>query len=136
MTALVACPCGRADAKKRPVAYADCCGRLIDFFDTSAAPDAEHLMRSRYTAFVLQRSDYLLATWHGSKRPASLDFDAGAKWLGLEVRDHKVTGTDTAEVTFVARYRLPTGAVRMHERSSFVREDARWFYVEGVLVNT
>jgi SEC-C motif-containing protein len=119
------------DAKKRAVTYADCCGRFIDHFSHTPAPDAEHLMRSRYSAFALERADYLLATWHSSTRPASLDFDAGAKWLGLEVREHKTTGTDTAEVEFVARCRVDGRAVRLHERSRFVREDGRWFYVDG-----
>jgi SEC-C motif-containing protein len=113
------------------VAYADCCGRYVDHFSDAPAPDAEHLMRSRYSAFALERADYLLATWHSSTRPASLDFDAGAKWLGLDVREHKTTGTDTAEVEFVARYRVDGRAVRLHERSRFVREDGRWFYVDG-----
>ena len=131
MSAAQACPCGRMDAKKRAVAYTECCGRFIDHWDTVPAPDAAHLMRSRYTAFVREHAAYLLATWHASTRPAALDFDAQAKWLGLEVRDHRMTGDNTAEVTFVARYRLPSGAVRMHERSRFVHEDGRWFYVDG-----
>ena len=131
MSAAQACPCGRMDAKKRAVAYTECCGRFIDHWDTVPAPDAAHLMRSRYTAFVREHAAYLLATWHASTRPAALDFEAQAKWLGLEVRDHRVTGDNTAEVTFVARYRLPSGAVRMHERSRFVHEDERWFYVDG-----
>lgn len=131
MASAVSCPCGRTDAKQRFLAYADCCGCFIDHLDSDPAPDAEHLMRSRYTAFVRERADYLLATWHPSTRPASLDFEAGAKWLGLEVREHHITSDNTAEVTFVARYRLPSGAVRMHERSRFVREDGRWFYVDG-----
>ena len=131
MSMSASCPCGRVDVKKRAVAYADCCGRLIDYLSDAPAPDAEHLMRSRYSAFVLERADYLLATWHSSTRPASLDFDAGAKWLGLEVREHKTTGADTAEVEFVGRYRLEGRAVRLHERSRFVREDGRWFYVDG-----
>ena len=131
MRAAHECPCGRVDAKNRAVAYADCCGRFVDHFDTTPAPDAEHLMRSRYSAFVREQADYLLATWHGSTRPATLDFEAGAKWLGLEVREHKVTGIDTAEVAFVARYRLAGQAVRLHERSRFVREGGRWFYVDG-----
>ena len=131
MTTVVACPCGRTDAKRRPLAYGACCGAFVNHFDATPAPNAEALMRSRYSAFVHERADYLLATWHPSTRPASLDFDAGAKWLGLEVREHHMTGDHTAEVTFVARYRLPSGAVRMHERSRFVREDGRWFYVDG-----
>lgn len=131
MSASAACPCGRVDAKKRIVAYANCCGRFVDHFDTVSAPDAEHLMRSRYSAFVREQADYLLATWHSGTRPTSLDFDAGAKWLGLELREHKVTSADTAEVEFVARYRVDGRAVRLHERSRFVREDGRWFYVDG-----
>ncbi len=88
-------------------------------------------MRSRYSAFVLLDAAHLLATWHASTRPASLEFDPSAKWLGLEVRAHQATGADTAEVEFVARYRLEGRAVRLHERSRFVREDGRWFYVDG-----
>jgi len=131
MNALASCPCGRVDAKKRAVAYADCCGRFVEHFATTPAPDADHLMRSRYSAFILERADYLLATWHSSTRPASLDFDVGAKWLGLDVREHKTTRADAAKVEFVARYRVAGAAVRLHERSRFVREDGRWFYVDG-----
>ncbi len=131
MTESTPCPCGRVDAKKRAIAYVDCCGRFVGHINDVPAPDAEHLMRSRYSAFVLAHADYLLATWHSSTRPAALDFDAGAKWLGLEVREHKVTGADTAEVEFVARYRVDGRAVRLHERSRFARKDGRWFYVDG-----
>ena len=126
-----ACPCGRVDAKLRAVAYANCCGRFVDHVDDTPAPDAEHLMRSRYSAFVNERADYLLATWHSSTRPASLDFEVDAKWLGLDVRGYDVTGADTAEVEFVARYRVAGRAVRMHERSRFMRENGRWFYLDG-----
>ena len=125
------CPCGSVDAKRRAVAYANCCGRFVDHVNDTPAPDAEHLMRSRYSAFVNERADYLLATWHSSTRPASLDFEVDAKWLGLDVRGYDVTGADTAEVEFVARYRVAGRPVRMHERSRFVREDGRWYYVDG-----
>ena len=129
-----ACPCGRLQGsgpKAKPLAYADCCGRFIDHWDAQPAPDAECLMRSRYTAFVRERADYLLATWHPSHRPASLDFDAAAQWLGLEVRGHWVKDVDHAEVEFVARHRLGGRAVRLHERSRFVGEGGRWYYVDG-----
>ena len=88
-------------------------------------------MRSRYSAYVLGLEPYLLATWHASTRPAALDFDAGAKWLGLTVRGHRATDDGRAEVEFVARYRVQGRAVRLHENSRFVREGGRWFYVDG-----
>lgn len=89
-------------------------------------------MRSRYSAFVLERGDYLQVTWHASKRPSTIRFDPGVKWLGLEVRDFKVLDDTHAEVEFVARQRDRSGrAVRLHERSRFVREEGRWYYVDG-----
>jgi SEC-C motif-containing protein len=113
------------------VAYSACCGRFIDHWESAPAPDAEHLMRSRYTAFVCENASYLLATWHSSERPPELAFEPGAKWLGLQVKDFVATGADTAEVEFVARFRVAGRAVRLHERSRFVQEAGRWYYVDG-----
>ena len=129
------CPCGRTSANSTKFAktqfqpFSACCGPYLN--ESAPAPDAESLMRSRYSAFVLQRADYLLATWHASTRPATLDFAPGAKWLGLEVRSHKQLDPDHAEVEFVARCREAGRAVRLHERSRFVRESGRWFYIDG-----
>lgn len=125
------CPCGRQDARGRALTLGACCGPYLD--GTQEASDAECLMRSRYSAFVLGRVDYLLRTWHPSKRTATLELEPQARWLGLEVRSHRATGADTAEVEFVARFRLGGRAVRQHERSRFVREDGRWFYLDGEL---
>ncbi len=131
-----ACPCGRLGVRQRPLAYADCCGRYLDGWATTPAPDAECLMRSRYTAFVRERADYLLATWHASQRPAALQFEAGVRWLGLEVRDRQSTGADQAEVAFVARQRDAGGrAHRLAERSRFVREVGRWYYLDAIETN-
>lgn len=133
--ALAPCPCGRTDARQRPLAWAACCGVHVDDWD-SPAPDAERLMRSRYSAFVRQRADYLLATWHPRTRPDTLEDAPQLKWLGLQVRAHRVLDATHAEVEFVARSRLAGRASRLHERSRFVREaDAagrlRWYYVDG-----
>jgi SEC-C motif-containing protein len=126
------CPCGRLDARGRPLPLVQCCGRYVGHFEAAPAPDAEALMRSRYTAFVLQDEPYLLATWHAGKRPSRVRFDAGTRWLGLEVKQHRVVDDTHAEVEFVARCRDAGGAAtRMHERSRFVREGGRWFYLEG-----
>ncbi len=88
-------------------------------------------MRSRYCAFVLGRSDYLLATWHASTRPADVMLDDGTKWLGLDVRRHTALDTNHASVEFVARYRTLGRGGRLHELSRFVLEAGRWYYVEG-----
>jgi SEC-C motif-containing protein len=96
-----------------------------------AAPDAESLMRSRYSAFVRGDVPYLLATWHSSQRPAELTLEPAAKWLGLEIKQYRSTDEHKAEVEFVARFRSGGKAVRQHERSRFVREDGRWVYVDG-----
>ncbi|MDB5844854.1 MAG: hypothetical protein JWP79_2164 [Polaromonas sp.] len=131
------CPCGSTMAnsakpfKLQPLLFSTCCGSYLN--DNIPAPDAQALMRSRYSAFVLERADYLLATWHASTRPSALDFAPGAKWLGLEVRSHTVLDAGHAEVEFVARCRDAGRATRLHERSRFVRESGRWFYVDGDL---
>ena len=90
-----------------------------------------NLMRSRYSAFVLGRVDYLLATWHASTRPADVSVDKGTKWLGLEVRRHTVIDADHAQVEFVARYRIQGRGGRIHELSRFVLEAGRWYYLDG-----
>lgn len=89
-------------------------------------------MRSRYSAFVMGNEPYLLATWHPRFRPASVDLDANTRWLGLSVRAASSTGDGRAEVEFIARYKVGGGsAVRLHERSRFVCEDGRWYYLDG-----
>jgi SEC-C motif-containing protein len=123
-----ACPCGGA------LGYSACCGHFHIGALRLQAPTAEALMRSRYSAFVLGLRDYLLATWHASTRPASLEIDPpGLKWLGLDVRRHEQQDADHATVEFVARSKLGGRAQRLHEISRFVREDGRWFYVDGDL---
>ena len=120
------CPCGL------PRAYLDCCGRYHAGPQHLQAPDAEALMRSRYSAFVNGLPDYLLATWHASTRPALLEADPpGLRWLGLDVRRHEVQDADHATVEFVARSKLGGRAQRLQETSRFVREQGRWFYVDG-----
>lgn len=109
----------------------ECCGRHLDGADQPAT--AEALMRSRYCAYVLGREAYLLATRHPATKPASLRLveEPRPKWLGLEVKRHERQDSDHAIVEFLARYKVNGRAHRMHEVSRFVREDGRWFYVDG-----
>jgi SEC-C motif-containing protein len=120
------CPCGSN------CPYGKCCGI---WHAGAPAPDAQSLMRSRYSAFVLCNEQYLLTTWHPTKRPASIPFNKNQKWLGLRVVAAKITGEACAEVEFIARSRVSNAAaVRQHERSRFIREGGVWFYVDGDVV--
>ena len=119
------CPCesGRA--------YTDCCAKFIE---AGQQPEtAEQLMRSRYSAYVLQREDYLLRTWHASTRPLELNLDK-VQWLGLQLRCTQAGSVTDREgvVEFVARYKRQGRAERLHETSRFVRDEGQWFYVEAL----
>ena len=114
------CPCGL------PEPYEGCCGRM---HSGTAAPTAEALMRSRYSAFVKGDTGYLLRTWHPRTRPGRLELDPGMRWTGLEILD-TVDGSAfhaTGVVEFRASYR--GGALR--ERSRFERVEGAWVYVDG-----
>lgn len=120
-----ACPC----SPDRD--YAACCAPL---HAGAPAADAAALMRSRYSAYALGLHGYVLDTWHASTRPTAIEPDEAVRWLGLDVREQVADG-DTAEVEFVARWRAGGArAQRLHERSRFVREDGRWFYVDGTFL--
>ena len=118
------CPCDSG------LAYADCCGPWHKGMDAgSYAPTPEALMRSRYSGYVLGLLDYLLFTWHPSAAPGDLELPP-VKWLGLEVCSAVAAG-DAGIVEFVARCRDGGKAQRMHETSRFVRQDGRWYYIDG-----
>ena len=120
-----ACPCGSA------LEYPACCG--IYHAGLLAPPDAEALMRARYSAYVNNLESYLLATWHPDTCPVDLGMDTMPRpqWLGLEVRAHCVLDDQRATVEFVARYKLNGRATRLHEISRFTRTDGLWCYIDG-----
>ena len=95
---------------------------------------AEELMRSRFEAFRRADAAWLLRTWHPSTRPDSLDLADNPRWRGLQIVDTAAGGPDddAGVVEFRATYLDSAGALGiLHERSNFVRERGRWFYVDG-----
>jgi SEC-C motif domain protein len=119
------CPCGGAR-------YAACCGRFHAGPLHLQAPTAEALMRSRYSAYVLELGAYLQDTWHPSTCPAEPPhFEPGLKWLGLDVKRHAVIDETHAVVEFTARSKLGGRAHRLHESSRFEVVEGRWFYLDG-----
>ena len=119
------CPCGSR------LQFEDCCGPVLA--RTVQAKTAEALMRSRYTAYTLQETEYLLQSWHKDFRPASLPMDENLKWLGLKIKacQHGLQGDNNGVVEFVARYKIGGRAHRLHEISRFTKIDGAWVYIDG-----
>lgn len=90
-------------------------------------------MRSRYTAFATGNELYLLATWHPSTRPASLNLNEPPvpKWIGLQILRHQQDDPSHAMVEFVAHYKINGRACKLHEISRFVFESGKWLYLDG-----
>jgi SEC-C motif-containing protein len=121
----VTCPCGSG------LAFAECCER---FHQGTAAPTAEALMRSRYSAFAVGDHDYLVRTWHPSTRPKRITLDPGQEWIRLQVLSSAGGFLDTEGVVeFTATWRLAGHSDVLHETSRFVRENGQWFYVAGIV---
>lgn len=120
------CPCGRGEP------YSSCCAPL---HAGEAAPSAERLMRSRYCAFALGLTGYLLDSWDPATRPAALELDPELTWRRLVVETPEAGGPFDREgwVTFTAIARGPEGRVAQRERSHFTRTaGGTWRYVDGV----
>jgi len=118
------CPCGSGER------FDGCCAPLLRGAD---APSAERLMRSRYTAFVVGDTGYLRQTWHPGTRPAELELTPAMRWTGLEIVEVVSGGEgDTRGVVeFRARWREGREAGVLAERSRFVRQSGRWWYLDG-----
>lgn len=111
--------------------YELCCGRFISH--RHDAENAELLMRSRYSAYVLNKIDYIDETWHPDFRPMNLNTDHSLHWIRLDIQEFSEKD-ERATVEFEARL-LQAGKVNaLHEKSQFVLEDGRWLYTEGEMI--
>lgn len=112
--------------------YAACCGLFIT--GQQHAPNARKLMRSRYSAYVVKNTDYLLSTWHPSTRPSQLDLSEDiTQWQSLSIiRCEAGEMHDTqGKVVFTARYKINGKAFKYTEHSLFRQEDGQWFYLSA-----
>ncbi len=92
-------------------------------------------MRSRYSAYTRNNSDYLLKSWHPATRPTTLDLTPTPEWLGLIIcRREAGSERDThGLVEFIARYKAAGKTAIIHEISRFAKEEQRWYYVDGTI---
>ena len=122
------CPCQSSRE------YAFCCGQYHD--GKKSAPTAEALMRSRYSAYVLQQGRYLFNTWHKSTRPSlqSLLSTDDTEWLSLKIVSTELGSSqdDTGIVSFVATYLQQSQIAQLCETSRFEKIAGRWVYVDAL----
>ena len=147
------CPCQinpSSEAIGAPLLYQDCCQPYHDSLlnneadkDGGAKPDsAERLMRSRYSAFVLVKPEYIVKTTLPAQQNL-LDIksiESWAKetdWVGLEIVTHMPKlGKRHAQVEFKAYFKTPEGLQAHHELSAFVKtknkadNDASWYFLD------
>jgi SEC-C motif-containing protein len=92
-------------------------------------------MRSRFSAFSVGDTAYLLRTWHSTTRPARLTLDPQQRWTRLDVLSIDQGGLfDTmGTVEFRAHYRESGRPGTLHEHSRFGREDGDWVYLGAIL---
>lgn len=125
----MSCPCGST----QPIET--CCGPLLG---GKPAPTALALMRSRYTAFVQGKVDYILDT-HDPQTRNSVDrtgtqrWAEESNWKGLQIVGTQDGGASdkTGTVEFIARYEVKGQSLAHHEMAQFRTIDGRWFFVEG-----
>lgn len=125
------CPCGSGRKTKA------CCGQYLD---GEPAPTAVALMRSRWTAYATGDAAYVQRTTHPESRHYDPDprrwlkdlreFCTETRFVALTVLREELDG-DVAWVTFHAELRRGLENASFDERSRFVREGGRWWYVEG-----
>lgn len=129
MTKTKKCPCNPA------VLYKDCCEAVLT--NPEKAVTAEMLMRSRYSAYVIGDTTYLLKTWHTSTRPSTINLKSNPDWCGLQIfRTEKGQRDDVEGIVEFEAIALSQGNIlKLHEISRFVKENNRWLYLSGEIIN-
>jgi SEC-C motif domain protein len=122
------CPC------HSNLSYGTCC---LPFHQGKSAPDAKTLMRSRYSAYALNLTQYIIDTTHPqnpsyehnqSKWKKELaNFSRYTRFTSLEILDFTETKNE-AFVTFKAGLEQMGSDASFIEKSRFLNENGKWLY--------
>lgn len=160
------CPCQinpTAETTSSALSYQDCCQPYHGAFyndeadkaDGIKAETAERLMRTRYSAFALVKSEYIVKTTVPTQQ-ALLDINAieswakETDWAGLEIVEHMPKlGKRHAQVEFKAYFNIKDNTASLeekvqahHELSTFVKvkdkanNDVRWYFLDPTIAMT
>ena len=125
------CPCG---SRKK---YKKCC----KIYHNGVNPkSALALMKSRYSAFVVEDTKYIMKTTHKdnpdftsnlqSWNNSILQFSKNSDFLGLEIIDF-IDDENISFVTFKALISQDNKDISFIEKSKFLKEDNIWKYHSG-----
>ncbi len=125
---MVYCPC---DSQTD---YLCCCEPYIMGKKIPETPEA--LMRSRYTAYTMAHIDYIKQTMRGKASIGFQEIDAArwaksVRWIKLTVVSSVIENPCVGYVTFEALFVDGSRLKSMHEKSEFICEGGRWYYVDG-----
>jgi SEC-C motif domain protein len=121
--------------------YSDCCYPFLE--EEQQADTSEKLMRSRYTAHVKNKIDYIVNTYHpdsrkNTKRSTIEQWASKTSWKGLEIINVSAGGKNAqmGRVEFKAHYKIDNKLKFHHEDSLFQKLDGQWYYVDGITPKT
>jgi SEC-C motif-containing protein len=101
-----------------------CCLPIIE--GKQHAKTALELMRSRYSAFALDKRQYLIDSWHTDYKPKLMEIDPSIKWVKLEIIE-----SNSTMVHFRAYSLINDQLSLLEEKSHFERIHNQWFYTTG-----
>jgi SEC-C motif-containing protein len=127
---MIDCPCCSGKT------YAVCCEPIIN---NESANTALVLMRSRYSAYQTGQAEYLFNTTHPRTRAqykvSEIESWANENtWTKLEIisAEHGKINDSRGIVEFKAFFKDKNEKAQIHhERSTFVKENDKWYYFEG-----
>ncbi len=127
------CPCGTGKD------YKECCKPY--HLEEKWPANAEALMRSRYSAYVVKEIDYIAKT-HSPKAPTKIDLDAtkqwaqDSEWMGLKIIkvEENPENNKRSNIEFIASYNLKGNSCEHHELAEFEKINDKWFFHDGSIV--
>ena len=130
------CPCGSL------IKYKKCCKPFHE--DIKTPINALELMKSRYCAYAIEKSEYIISTTHQKNRDFNtdtkvwnndiLDFSRNTKFEKLKILEF-IDGQTESFVTFKANITQNKQDVSFIEKSRFIKENGKWQYIDGEFIN-
>jgi SEC-C motif-containing protein len=120
------CPCGSG------LKYKKCCKT---YHDGKVPKSALLLMKSRYSAYALNQYKYIIKTHYKSTETIESikEFSENTTFEKLEILEF-LDGENEAFVTFRANLFTNNNDSSFTEKSRFIKENEKWFYIDGEMI--